>query len=114
VIISDFLDRRGYEDAVRYFIARRMDVFCLQVLSPQELDPPLAGDLKLQDVEDDDVTEITVSGPLLAAYRRNLAGLVGGLRDFCHHRGARFLSVSTAMPFERLVVEQLRLQGVVK
>src|SRR5688572_19707445 len=58
VIISDFLDRHGYEDAVRYFIARRMDVFCLQVLAPQELEPPLAGDLKLTDVEDGEVTEI--------------------------------------------------------
>lgn len=114
VIISDFLDRRGYEDAVRYFIARRMDVFCMQVLAPQELDPPLAGDLKLADVEDGDVTEVTVSGPLLTAYKKNLAALVGGLREFCHRRGARFLSVSTAMPFEKLVVEQLRLQGVVK
>lgn len=114
VIVSDFLDRRGYEDAVRYFIARRMDVFCMQVLAPQELDPPLAGDLKLADVEDGDVTEVTVSGPLLTAYKKNLAALVGGLREFCHRRGARFLSVSTAMPFEKLVVEQLRLQGVVK
>lgn len=114
VLISDFLDRNGYEDAVRYFIARRMDVFCLQVLSPQELEPPLAGDLKLADIEDGDVTEITISGPLLAAYKRNLAGLVGGLREFLSRRGARFLSVSTAMPFEKLVVEQLRLQGVVK
>lgn len=114
VIISDFLDRRGYEDAVRYFVARHMDVFCMQVLAPQELDPPLGGDLELTDVEDGEVTEITVSGPLLAAYKRNLAALINGLREFCHRRGARFLSVSTATPFERLVVEQLRLQGIVK
>lgn len=114
VIISDFLDRHGYEDAVRFFAARRMDVFCLQVLAPQELDPPLVGDLKLVDVEDGELTEVTVSGPLLASYKRTLAQLVGGLRDFCSQRGARHLSVSTGLPFERLVIDQLRRSGIVK
>lgn len=114
VIISDFMDRRGYEDAVRYFLARRMDVVCLQVLAPQELDPPIAGDLKLVDHEDGELTEVTVSGPLLAQYKRTLASFLGGLRDFCSQRGARHLTISTALPFERLIVDQLRRLGVVK
>ena len=114
IIISDFLDRAGYEDAIRFFVARRMDVFCMQLLSPQELDPPLAGDLKLIDAEDGEETEITVSGPLLAAYKRNLSAYIAGLREFCHKRGARYMTVSTALPFERLVIEQLRLLRIVK
>ena len=114
VLVSDFMDRNGYEDAIRYFVARRMDVFCLQVLSPQELDPPLAGDLKLVDVEDQDLTEITVSGPLLAAYQRQLQAFMGGLRDFCHSRGARYLSASTALPFDSLVLDHLRQQGLLR
>jgi uncharacterized protein (DUF58 family) len=114
IIVSDFLDRGGYQDAIRFFVARRMDVFCMHLLSPQELDPPLAGDLKLIDVEDGEETEITVSGPLLAAYKRNLSAYIAGLREFCHKRGARYTTVSTALPFERLVIEQLRLLGIVK
>lgn len=114
VLISDFLDRHGYEDAVRFFVARKMDVFCLQVLAPQELDPPFAGDLKLIDAEDGQETEITISEPLLQAYKQNLAGLMGGLREFCHKRGARYLGASTSMPFDRLVLDQLRLHGLLR
>ncbi len=114
VIISDFLDRRGYEDAVRYFVARKADVFCLQVLSEQELDPPLGGDLKLHDVEDGDETEITVSGPLLRAYKKNLAAFLQGLQDFCSARGASYLTASTALPFDRLVLDYLRERGLVR
>lgn len=114
IVVSDFLDRKGYQDAVRFFVARKMDVFCLQVLSPQELDPPLAGDLKLIDAEDGEETEVTVSGPLLAAYKRNLQAFMGGLKEFCHKRGARYLCASTAMPFERLVLDQLRLHGIIR
>jgi uncharacterized protein (DUF58 family) len=113
VIVSDFLDRHGYEDAVRYFIARKADVFCLQVLSEQELDPPLGGDLKLHDIEDGDETEITVSGPLLKAYKKNLAGFLQGLQDFCSSRGASYLTASTALAFDRLVLDYLRERGLV-
>jgi uncharacterized protein (DUF58 family) len=114
ILLSDFLDRGGYEEAIRFFVARRMDVFCMHLLSPQELDPPLAGDLKLVDVEDGQETEITVSGPLLAAYKRNLSAYITGLKDFCHQRGARYMTCSTELPFDRLVVEQLRLLRLVK
>lgn len=114
VLVSDFLDRGGYEDALRFFLARKMDVFCLHLLSPQELDPPLAGDLQLVDAELGEETEITVSGPLLKAYRKNLNAFLSELREFCHRRGARYLSASTDMPFDRLVLDQLRLHGLVR
>jgi uncharacterized protein (DUF58 family) len=114
VIISDFLDRKGYADAIRYFVARRADVFCLQILSEQELDPPLGGDLKLRDMEDQDETEITVSGPLLKAYKKNLSAFLGGLRDFCAQRGANYLTASTALPFDTLVLDYLRTSGLVR
>jgi uncharacterized protein (DUF58 family) len=114
ILISDFLDRHGYQDAVRFFTARKMDVFCLQILAPQELDPPLKGDLKLIDAEDGQETEITISEPLVERYKANLGALMGGLREFCHKRGARYMSASTAMPFDRLVLDQLRLHGLVR
>jgi uncharacterized protein (DUF58 family) len=113
VIISDFFDRRGYEEALRYFLARRAQVFCLQVLSDQELNPPLAGELKLVDMEDQDVTEVTISGPLLKAYRRNLDGFLGGLKDYCTKRGFGHLVAASSMPFDKLVLEYLREGGLV-
>src|SRR5205823_4056859 len=69
VLVSDFMDKNGYEEALRYLIARQMDVYVVQVLSQEEIEPDVVGDLKLVDVEDDDVAEITVSKPLLARYK---------------------------------------------
>ena len=63
VIISDFLDKRGYEPALRYLLARNMDIYVIHVLSHEEVDPELVGDLRLVDAEDDDIAEITVSAP---------------------------------------------------
>src|SRR3954466_15809843 len=41
VVISDFLDKRGYEDALRYLVARNMDIYVVHVLSREEVDPEL-------------------------------------------------------------------------
>src|SRR3954451_14722832 len=33
LLLSDFMDKHGYEDALRYLIARQMDVYVVQILS---------------------------------------------------------------------------------
>ena len=67
VLISDLMDKSGYEPALRYLVSQQMDVYVIHILSQEELDPDVKGDLKLVDCEDQDIAEITVStavGPL--------------------------------------------------
>jgi len=114
VLISDFLDKTGYEDALRYFIAANQDVFVLHVLAEEELEPTLIGDLRLVDVEDADQTEITVSTPLLKAYRRTLEGFIAGLKTYVGRRGMNYLLAPTSVPFDVLVLDYLRRRGLVE
>src|ERR1019366_1351799 len=62
VLLSDMMDKAGYEEAIRYLVARQYDVYVIQILSQEELEPELMGDLKLIDIEDDDAAAISVSG----------------------------------------------------
>ncbi len=114
VVVSDFMDKGGYEEALRYLVARQMDVYAVQVLSPEEIDPDVTGDLKLVDVEDDDVAEITVSRALLKRYKENLAAYRAKLYEFCTRRGVCCLFTSTQVPFETLVLTYLRQRGLVR
>src|SRR3954454_4366525 len=91
VVISDFLDKHGYQDALRYLLARNMDIFVIHLLSQEEVAPELVGDLRLVDVEDDEVTEITMSAPLLKRYKDNLNGFVAGLKEWCTRRGITYI-----------------------
>src|SRR5207302_2428691 len=109
VVVSDFMDKGGYEEALRYLVARQMDVYVVQVLSPEEIEPHVAGDLKLVDVEDQDIAEITVSRALLKRYKENLAAYRAKLYEFCTRRGIACLFTSTQVPFETLVLTYLRL-----
>jgi uncharacterized protein (DUF58 family) len=114
VVLSDFMDKGGYQEALRYLIARQMDVYVIQVLSQEEIDPEVTGDLKLVDVEDDDVAEITVSGALLNRYKENLNAYRAALHEFCTRRGVTCLFTSNQVPFDRLVLTHLRQRGLVR
>jgi uncharacterized protein (DUF58 family) len=114
VVLSDFMDKGGYEDALRYLVARQMDVYAIQILCQEEIEPEIVGDLKLVDVEDEDVAEITVSGPLLKRYKQNLAAYRAALQEFCARRGIAYLFTSNQVPFERLVLTYLRQRGLLR
>src|SRR5882724_11023507 len=52
VVLSDFFDKGGYESGLRYVAGGKYDLFCVQCLAPQEIEPDVQGDLKLRDIED--------------------------------------------------------------
>jgi uncharacterized protein (DUF58 family) len=114
VLLSDFMDKNGYEEALRYLVARQMDIYVIQILSHEEIDPEIVGDLKLVDVEDDEVAEITVSGPLLKRYKQNLVAFRAGIHEFCSKRGVTYLFTSNQVPFDKLVLSYLRQRGLVR
>ncbi len=114
VLITDLMDKHGYENAIRLLLAQQLDIYVIHVLSPEELDPDIKGDLRLVDCEDDDVAEVTVSRPLLERYRRTLAAFIEGARDYCTRRGVMYLMTSTDNPVEQLVSKYLRQRGLVR
>jgi uncharacterized protein (DUF58 family) len=114
VLITDLMDKEGYEKALRFLVTQQMDVYLLHVLCPEELNPEVKGDLKLIDCEDDDVAEVTISRPLLDRYKRTLASFLDGARDFCNRRGMNYLMVSTETSVETLVANYLRRRGLVR
>jgi len=114
VVVSDFLDKHGYQDALRYLLARNMDIYVIHVLSREEVEPELVGDLRLVDAEDDDIAEITVSAPLLKRYKDTLNAFVGGLKDWCTKRGIVYIFTTNQNPFDKLILNYLRERGLVR
>ncbi len=86
VLLTDLMDKTGYESALRLLVGQQMDVFVLQILSPEEMEPDLAGDLKLVDCEDADEAEISVSNAVIKRYKATLANFVEQARKFCAAR----------------------------
>ncbi|MDX2131093.1 MAG: DUF58 domain-containing protein [Planctomycetota bacterium] len=114
LVFSDYFFKEGYEEGLRRLVGHGYDVYVMQVLSPQEVDPPLTGDLRLRDVEDLDTAEVTISAPLLKRYKANLAAYCGQLASFCARRELTHMTVRSDTPVDVLVLDYLRKKGVVK
>ena len=114
LVLSDFLDKGGFEDGLRYLLGRDLDIYAIQLLAPDEMEPELVGDLRLVDVEDDDHAEITVSRALLNRYKQNLQAYCAALKEFCARRGISYLFTGTDVPFDQLVLSYLRRRGLLK
>jgi uncharacterized protein (DUF58 family) len=114
VVLSDFFDKGGYENGLRYVAGGKYDLFCVQALSPQEIEPEkaLQGDLKLRDIEDDDMAEVSITQPLIKQYKANLNAYCLALKDYVTKRGGTYLFTSTAVPFDTLVLNYLRERGL--
>jgi uncharacterized protein (DUF58 family) len=112
IVLSDFLFKEPFAPGLRRLISRDYDLYAIQVLSPQELSPDLGGDLRLVDVEDGDVAEVTISAALLNYYKRTLSGYCNELKDFCTQRGATYVLANSGEPVEPLVLNYLRRRGL--
>ncbi len=114
VLLTDLMDKEGYESALRMLIGRRMDVFVMHILSPEEIDPPLRGDRKLIDIEDGDETEITINAHVLGKYKETVRAFLGSVKQFCSKRSIVYIPVTTDTPVETIVTRYLRERGVVR
>ncbi|MCC5822209.1 MAG: DUF58 domain-containing protein [Phycisphaerales bacterium] len=114
LVLSDFFMKEGYETGLRLLSGRGYDVFALQILSPQEVEPEIAGDLRLVDIEDQDHAEVTISAPLLKKYKQNLSAYCEDLRTFCARREITALTIRTDTPIDTLILDYMRKRGLLR
>ncbi|MFQ5653745.1 MAG: hypothetical protein ACE5GW_03320 [Planctomycetota bacterium] len=114
ILISDLLDPEGYDEPLRWLGGGSRDAFLIHLLSPQEIDPPLTGDLRLVDVEDGSRADVSINRAILSAYRRTVEGFRAGVREACTRRGIVPLTASTGTPFDRLVLGTLRARRLIE
>ena len=112
VLVSDFLDERGHEEALKHFFMRSHDVYCVQLLSPQERDPELLGHLELVDSESGERQEITANEAMIRQYKKTLEAFCGGIRDWCTSHGMTYIAATTDIPLDRLLLQQIRQRGL--
>jgi len=114
VFISDLMDKEGYETALKYFVSHQVDCFVIHVLSQEELEPDVKGDLRLIDCEDQGEAEVTVSAPLLKRYHQTLNTFTKGVQEFCSRRGMHYLLANNQVPVETVIASHLRRRGLVR
>src|SRR5881628_506580 len=108
VVISDLLDPAGYEAGVRALLERRFDVHLVHVVAPEEMNPELAGDLRLIDSETGQTRELSMDGDAVRGYRERLRQYLDRVETFCRTKEIGYHRMTSDSPVEPFVLAQLR------
>jgi uncharacterized protein (DUF58 family) len=111
ILISDLFDA-GATQAIAELAGTRSEVVVLHVLAPDEIDPPLAGELRLVDTETDGAIDITADLTTLDAYKRRLDAWREELASAAAKRRAAYVPVDSTLPLADLVFAELRRRRV--
>lgn len=109
-LVSDGLDP-ALPEALRVLAGRGHELGFVHVLSREEADPDMEGDLRLRDAETGAMVEITASGSTLEVYRRNLVAHCAALESETLRGGGRYVRALASDPLEALLRGSLRREG---
>ena len=112
VLLSDLLDPAA-DRVIRELAATGSELVILHVLSPDELDPALEGDLRLIDAETGEGIDVTADLGTLDAYKTRLAAWKAGFADLAARRRASYVDLSSDMNLAELMFAELRRRRVI-
>ncbi len=115
VLISDFLTDNDFFDAIDYLVSKKRDVFCVQVLSKEELSPKARGKMHFFDSEDVGKTyRKNINKEIIEAYRQALEYATARIREYCAARGANYILVGAEQSLHEIFFGELQETGVLK
>jgi uncharacterized protein (DUF58 family) len=114
IVISDFLAPGGYQIGIRAVRQLRQEVALLQILAPDELEPDLQGDWRLQDSEGGGNVDVSASPSVLSAYRQRLALFTQELASFAHSYAMTYTLIASDTSIIDVVQRILRQVELVK
>lgn len=112
VFVSDLL-YPDWQLAVGGLAASGCEAHVLHVLSPEEIDPPLRGELTLVDMEDDSEIPLHADSGLLSRYRAEMDSLMSEQRAACASLGLGYSLVRCDASLDRVFRQDLTKGGLV-
>ena len=113
-VVSDFFDPNGFHRGLDVLRHRGYDVHVLQVFDPADADPPLLGDLELEDAETGERRKVTVTERALENYRRLFAEFQRDLDGYTRSHGIGHTATPTDVAFDDVVLAMMQRAGVMR
>jgi uncharacterized protein (DUF58 family) len=114
ILISDLFAADGYETGLRQLLSHGHEAALIHVLSPDEVDPPLAGDLQLVDIETNFEQEVSIDGGMRNLYHSRVQAWIRSTQADCRKHGIRYLDLVTSQSWDEALLLEMRRTGFVK
>ena len=102
-VLSDFFEPGAGLRGLQFLLHRGLTPIVLQVVAPEELNPALAPDVELLDIEQPDGERVVVDAGAIGAYRARLAAHETSLREFCAAHRCRFVRLVSNLSFHSAI-----------
>ena len=113
-VISDMFSANGFVEGLNALVGKGYEVVMVQILAPDEIEPPLTGDLRLVDVETGTAQEVSVDSTMRDIYMERVKAWMDDIRGECNRRAVTYLPIVTDTPWEKVMLYEMRRRGLVK
>ena len=93
IIISDFLDKDGIEQAVRYLAYRKQRIVLVQILANEKVEIAYEGTVQLKDMETNEQLKITMSNAAVLEYQNALKEMQTNLQKLAVKYGGKYVKL---------------------
>ena len=121
VVLSDFLDPRGYADGFKLLSGRGFALTAIHLVSPEEMDPqthlenrPTDGDWLVEDAETGETKAVTINAETLAQYKDQQQTFCDNLQRFCTDQGVDYAQLKSDTSVESFVLQELHKIGFIQ
>ncbi len=94
VVVSDFFSPSGVEGVLEELGRQRHKLVLVQLIHPDDAQPPLKGEVRVVDCETGEERDVTVTPSVLERYRKAWEEFQERLRSFAARRGAYLLPLN--------------------
>lgn len=112
ILISDFLDPEGIDEAIRYLTFKKQEVLLIQVLAREEVNFEGEGTLALEDMETGEQVRITMTRQTLKVYEEALETHNQALQKLAKRYGCAWQQVVADEDLEKVIFHTLKQKGI--
>ncbi|WP_066895194.1 DUF58 domain-containing protein [Clostridium nigeriense] len=115
VIVSDFFNNQGMKDleeALKYLAFKKQDIILVQILSEEELNPDFNNEITFIDSETNENIKMSLTPSIIKEYKSTLKIYKKSIEDLVRKYGGKFISVSSSMEIEEIILGEFSKKRV--
>jgi hypothetical protein len=113
IIISDFLDPKGIEEAMKYLTYKKQHIILIQILARQEIEIEGEGAVNLLDVETREEVRISLNRSTIQQYQLALEAMKENMNHLARRYEATYIQMIADEPMEKFLFDHVCNQGII-
>lgn len=108
IVLSDLFAPSGFQRGLDVLRHHRFEPHVIQIVSDEDLEPGLLGDLEITDAETGETRQMVVTEQHIEKYQKAVLGYLNKVQEYCSEYETGYTLARSGMSYDQLVMEMLR------